>query len=206
MSAKKQKGTENQTDKVTSTEEQNMQQEAHEAADTPEQMEQELAAESADAENDLDALTAKYEEMQKKYDALHNDYLRLMADFDNYRKRTLREKSDLLKYGSEDALKKLLPVIDDFERALTALESSDDIKAVKDGVDLIYNKFRTYLDNNGVKEIPATGENFDTEVHEAITTFPAPTPEQKGKVIDCMTKGYKLNDKVIRFAKVVVGE
>ena len=106
----------------------------------------------------------------------------------------------------EDAIKKLLPVIDDFERALAALEKSDDIAAVKEGIELIYSKFTSYLDNNGVKEIPSVGESFDTEVHEAITTFPAPTPEQKGKVIDCMTKGYKLNDKVIRFSKVVVGE
>ena len=166
----------------------------------------ELPEEGASAQDELNKMTERCDELQKKYDDMHNDYLRLMADFDNFRKRTLREKADLLKNGGEDTLKKLLPVIDDFERALGALESSDDIQAVKEGVELIYTKFKNYLEANGVKEIPATGEDFDTEIHEAITTFPAPTPEQKGKVIDCMTKGYKLNDKVIRFAKVVVGE
>lgn len=166
----------------------------------------ELPEEGASAQEELDKLTARCEELEKKKEEMHNDYLRLMADFDNFRRRTLREKADLLKNGGEGALKNLLPVIDDFERALAALESSDDINAVKEGVELIYNKFKNYLETNGVTEIPATGEDFDTEIHEAITTFPAPTPEQKGKVIDCMTKGYKLNDKVIRFAKVVVGE
>ncbi|MEG1586565.1 MAG: nucleotide exchange factor GrpE [Bacteroidales bacterium] len=166
----------------------------------------ELPEEGVSAQEEINQLNGKCDELQKKYDEMHNDYLRLMADFDNYRKRTLREKAELLKNGGEDAFKKLLPVVDDFERALAALESSEDINAVKEGVDLIYNKFKNYLEANGVKEIPATGEDFDTEIHEAITTFPAPTPEQKGKVIDCMTKGYKLNDKVIRFAKVVVGE
>ncbi|MDO5570815.1 MAG: nucleotide exchange factor GrpE [Bacteroidales bacterium] len=166
----------------------------------------ELSEESRGAEDSLDKLTKKYDESQKKCEALNNDYLRLMAEFDNYRKRTLKEKAELLKNGGEDALKKILPVIDDFERALAALETSDDIKAVKEGINLIYTKFQGYLEANGIKEISAIGEPFDTEVHEAITTFPAPTPEQKGKVIDCMTKGYKLNDKVIRFSKVVVGE
>ncbi|MEG0948036.1 MAG: nucleotide exchange factor GrpE [Bacteroidales bacterium] len=166
----------------------------------------ELPEEGVSDQDELNKLTDRCAEMEKKYNDMHNDYLRLMADFDNFRKRTLREKADLLKNGGEGALKNLLPVIDDFERALSALESSDDINAVKEGVELIYNKFKGYLEANGVKEIPATGEDFDTEIHEAITTFPAPTPEQKGKVIDCMTKGYKLNDKVIRFAKVVVGE
>lgn len=179
-------------------------QNAQEPADIKPELE--LPEEGANEQEELNKLTERYQELEKKYNETHNDYLRLMADFDNYRKRTLREKAELLKNGGEDAIKKLLPVIDDFERALCALESSEDINAVKEGVELIYNKFKNYLDANGVKEIPATGESFDTELHEAITTFPAPTPEQKGKVIDCMTKGYKLNDKVIRFAKVVVGE
>lgn len=166
----------------------------------------ELPEEGAAEQDELAQLTARYEELEKKYNDTKNDYLRLMAEFDNYRKRTLREKAELLKSGGEDALKKILPVIDDFERAMGALENATDINAVKEGVELIYNKFKNYLEANGVTEIPSTGETFDTDVHEAITTFPAPTPEQKGKVIDCMTKGYKLNDKVIRYAKVVVGE
>lgn len=169
-------------------------------------VELELPEQSADSESKVDELTAQLAEMQKKYESQHNDYLRLMADFDNFRKRTLKEKAELLKNGGEDALKKLLPVVDDFERAMAALEGSNDVNAVKEGVELIYSKFRSYLENNGVKEIPAIGESFNDDIHEAITTFPAPTPEQKGKVIDCMTKGYTLNDKVIRHSKVVVGE
>ncbi len=181
---------------------------AEETAQTAETIEPELeiAETSESEETEIEALQKKYDDLEKRCQTLQNDYLRLMAEFDNYRKRTIKEKADLIKNGGEDAIKKLLPVIDDFERALAALEKSDDIAAVKEGIELIYSKFTSYLDNNGVKEIPSVGESFDTEVHEAITTFPAPTPEQKGKVIDCMTKGYKLNDKVIRFSKVVVGE
>lgn len=166
----------------------------------------EITEESVDSEEVADELQEKYDLLEQKNQTLQNDYLRLMAEFDNYRKRTLKEKADLLKSGGEDVIKKLLPVIDDFERAIDALEKSDDINAVKEGVNLIYNKFKAYLESNNVKEIPSIGESFDTELHEAITTFPAPTPEQKGKVIDCMTKGYKHNDKVIRYSKVVVGE
>ncbi len=142
----------------------------------------------------------------REKEALQNDYLRLMADFDNFRKRTLREKAELLKNGGENALKQILPVVDDFERAMQAMATAQDVESVKEGVELIYQKFKGYLTSNGVTEIEAVGQKFDTEVHEAITTFPAPTPEQKGMVIDCMTKGYKLNDKVIRFSQVVVGE
>jgi Molecular chaperone GrpE (heat shock protein) len=208
MSGNKHKGQ--QTSKISvddnlekeKIEQQNSETATNEANDE----ELELSEESQGAEDSLDELTKKYDEAVKKCEALNNDYLRLMAEFDNYRKRTLKEKAELIKIGGEDALKKILPVIDDFERALSALETSDDINAVKEGINLIYSKFLNYLEANGVKEIPATGETFDTELHEAITTFPAPTPEQKGKVIDCMTKGYKLNDKVIRFSKVVVGE
>ncbi len=144
--------------------------------------------------------------LQREKEALQNDYLRLMADFDNFRKRTLREKAELLKNGGENALKQILPVVDDFERAMQAMATAQDVESVKEGVELIYQKFKGYLASNGVSEIEAVGQKFDTEVHEAITTFPAPTPEQKGMVIDCMTKGYKLNDKVIRFSQVVVGE
>ncbi len=157
-------------------------------------------------EDELTLLQKENAALQAKFDTLQSDYLRLMADFDNFRKRTLREKAELLKNGGEDVLKKILPVVDDFERAMQAMGNAQDIEAVKEGVELIYAKFQAYLTSNGVTEIPANGEVFDTEIHEAITTFPAPTPEQKGKVIDCMTKGYKLHDKVIRFAKVVVGE
>ena len=148
------------------------------------------ADEAARLSAELETLKATIEKMQK-------DYLLLMAEFDNFRKRTLREKSELIKNGGENCMKAILPVIDDFERGLAA---------VKEGMSLIYNKFKSYLEQNGVKEIPTEGADFDTEYHEAVTMFPASDPAQKGKVIDTVQKGYTLNDKVIRFAKVVVGE
>lgn len=147
------------------------------------------------------------EELQKQLAAQKDAYLRLMADFDNFRKNTLRDKQNLLKYGGEDAFKKLLPVIDDFERAIDHMEKSDDINSLREGVNLIYSKFKAYLEQNELTVIPADmGETFDENIHDAMTLFPAPTPELKGKIVDCVTKGYKLKDKVIRFAKVVVGQ
>ena len=129
-----------------------------------------------------------------------------MAEFDNYRKRTLKERSDLIKTAGENILSSMLPLVDDFERALKAMETTEDVVAVKEGVDLIYGKFIAFLLQNGVKAIPTENEVFDTDLHEAITTFPAPTEDLKGKIIDCASKGYTLNEKVIRFSKVVVGE
>jgi molecular chaperone GrpE len=129
-----------------------------------------------------------------------------MAEFDNFRKRTIKERADLIKFAGEDVLKRILPLIDDFERALQAMETTEDVKAVKEGIDLIYAKFISFLSDNGVSVIPTENEAFNTDLHEAITTFPAPSEEQKGKIIDCVSKGYALNEKVIRFAKVVVGE
>jgi len=129
-----------------------------------------------------------------------------MAEFDNFRKRSIKERSDLIKFAGEDVLKKILPLIDDFERALQAMETSEDVKAVKEGIDLIYSKFMSFLSENGVTVIPTDQEQFNTDLHEAITTFPAPSEEMKGKIVDCVSKGYTLNEKVIRYAKVVVGE
>ncbi len=134
------------------------------------------------------------------------EYLFLMADFDNYRKRTLKEKQDLVKNGCEKALADLLPVVDDFDRALATLEKADNIDAVREGVELIYKKFTKYLDSYQVKAMESTGKEFDTDLHEAVTTFPAPTDDDKGKVIDTVLKGYTLNDRVLRHAKVVVGQ
>lgn len=151
-------------------------------------------------------LAAENEQLRSEVEQLKKEYLLARADLENFRKRTLKEKAELIKNGGETCLKDILPVIDDFERGLQAVGESSDIDAVKQGIELIYNKFRSYLERHGVKEIPAQGADFDTEYHEAVTTFPAPTPEQKGKVIDCVQKGYTLNDKVIRFSKVVVGE
>lgn len=133
-------------------------------------------------------------------------YIRLSAEFDNYRKRTLREKMELSKNAGEQLLLRILPVMDDFERALKLMDSNSDCKAMKEGIDLIYNKFRDFLKQSGVKEIEALGSEFDVETHEAITKVPAQDKSQKGKVIDVVEKGYYLNDKIIRFPKVVVGD
>ncbi len=145
-------------------------------------------------------------ELKKKYDELNDSHLRLMAEFDNYRKRTLREKSELIKNGGESALTHLLPVIDDFERALQNIRSAEDIKAVTEGVELIYSKFISYLSHQNVKPIETVGKPFDAETSEAIAMIPAPEPDMKGRVLDCVQTGYTLNEKVIRHAKVVVGE
>ncbi len=171
----------------------------------PENEENTPEVEAEEAELDETAkLSAEVEALKATIEKMKHDYLLLMAEFDNYRKRTLKEKSELIKNGGENCMKAILPVVDDFERGLAAVNDSNDIEAVKEGMTLIYNKFKSYLDQNGVKEIPTNGADFDTEYHEAVTLFPA--PDQKGKVIDTVQKGYTLNDKVIRFAKVVVGE
>ncbi len=148
----------------------------------------------------------KVEEMGRKLAEMNDKYLRLSAEFDNYRKRTLKEKMELTKSAGEQVLLNVLPVVDNFERALQSMDTATDVAALKAGVDLIYANFKEFLAQNGVKEIPTAGADFDTDLHEAVTLIPAPAPELKGKVIDCVQKGYYLNDKVIRFAKVVVGE
>lgn len=161
---------------------------------------------SAEEQDESVKLTAQIEELKSQLEKQHNDYLRLMAEFDNFRKRTLREKADLIKSGGESCMKAILPVIDDFERGLQAIETSEDIDAVKEGMQLIYNKFRSYLEQNGVKEMETLNCDFDPDRHEAIAQIPAASPEQKGKIIDCTQKGYTLNDNVIRFPKVVVAQ
>ena len=139
-------------------------------------------------------------EIQKK------EYMFLLAEFDNFRKRTLKEKSELIKNAAEGAMKDLLPVLDDFERAIQATSESNDVESIKEGVNLIYNKFVKYLEQKGVKAIESQDADFDTEYHEAVTTFPTDDESKKGKVIDTVQKGYVMNDKVIRHSKVVVGQ
>ena len=160
----------------------------------------------AEETNEADKVSAKLAELQNKYDELNNSHLRLMAEFDNYRKRTLREKSELIKNGGENALTQLLPVVDDFERALQNIHKAEDLTGVAEGVDLIYNKFVSYLASQGVKAMEVVGKPFDLDQSEAIATIPAPEEGLKGKVLDCVQTGYLLNEKVIRHAKVVVGE
>jgi molecular chaperone GrpE len=144
------------------------------------------------------------ENFELKYTELHDSYLRLIAEFDNYRKRTLREKADLIRTGGETALTSLLPVIDDFERAISTSKNTEDVGAVIQGLELIYSKFGAYLSQQGVTAIEAVGKPFDTEQFEAVATVVVPSKEAKGKVIDCIQTGYALHGKVIRHAKVVV--
>lgn len=144
--------------------------------------------------------------VEEKLAELQDKYLRLTAEYDNFRKRTLREKIDLQRSANESLLDALLPVADDFDRALQSVEEASDVGAVKEGLNLISGKFRGFLTQQGIKEIDAVNKTFDTDLHEAVTKIPAPTKKMKGKVVDVVQKGYFLNDKVLRFAKVVIGE
>ena len=163
----------------------------------------EEAIESTVVEDDI---TAKLEEIATELEEQRDKYLRLAAEFDNFRKRTMKEKSDLILNGGEKALNSILPVVDDFERAISTMEKATDVEAVKQGIDLIYNKFMSVLSQNGVKKIATDNQSLDTDYHEAIAVIPAPTEEHKGKILDCVQPGYTLNEKVLRHAKVVVGE
>lgn len=158
------------------------------------------------ADENLDQVIDPLVDLQKQLEESKDKYLRLSAEFDNYRKRTQREKMDLVRYGSEDILKAILPLVDDFERAIKSTQNTTDIEAVKHGLVLIHGKFSDFLKNNGVQVIEALGQDLDTDLHEAITKIPVEDQKQKGKIVDVVEKGYKLNDKVIRFAKVVMGE
>ena len=160
-------------------------------------------------ENEKSAEEKKADELEElgiKLQDINDKYVRLSAEFDNYRKRTLKEKMDLTKSAGEKILINILPVMDNFERALQSIDSAKDIDAVKEGVHLIYSNFKEFVTQNGVKEIETDNRSFDTDIHEAITKIPAPSKKLKGKVVDCIEKGYFLHDKVIRFAKVVIGE
>ncbi|WP_018669482.1 nucleotide exchange factor GrpE [Bacteroides gallinarum] len=148
---------------------------------------------------ELEKANAEIEDQKDKY-------LRLSAEFDNYRKRTMKEKAELILNGGEKSISSILPIVDDFERALKNMETATDVAAVKEGVELIYNKFMAVLGQNGVKVIETKEQPLDTDYHEAIAVIPAPDESLKGKILDCVQTGYTLNDKVIRHAKVVVGE
>lgn len=150
--------------------------------------------------------SAAEEELTAKLSELQDKYLRLSAEFDNYRKRTLREKMEITKTAGESVIISILPVIDDFDRALLSMEKATDIDSIKSGIDLIYNKLNDVLKQNGVKEIESFNLDFDSEIHDAVTKIPAPDDSLKGKVVDVIQKGYILNEKIIRHPKVVVGE
>ena len=151
-------------------------------------------------------LEKELEKAQEEIEEQKDKYLRLSAEFDNYRKRTMKEKAELILNGGEKSLSSILPVVDDFERAIKTMETATDVNAVKEGVELIYNKFMAVLAQNGVKVIETKDQPLDTDYHEAIAVIPAPLEAQKGKILDCVQTGYTLNDKVLRHAKVVVGE
>ena len=162
-------------------------------------------AEKKAAEETVEDSAQRIADLEEKLEHEKKEYAFLLSDFENFRRRTLREKADLIKNGAESAMRELLPVVDDLERALDAINKGGDLDSLKEGVDLIYNKFVKYLESQHVTAIDSTGKDFDTDVHEAVTTFPAPDPTMKGKVIDTTIKGYMINDKVLRHAKVVVG-
>lgn len=176
--------------------------EAVRASEAEEQIESEEAQELTAEEK----LEKELETVKKLVEEQKDKYLRLSAEFDNYRKRTLKEKAELIKNGGEKAITSILPILDDLERALQNMQKAEDVKAIYDGVDLIYQKFLKELSHEGLKKMEPIGEAFDTDYHEAIALVPSPSEEQKGKVLDCVQTGYTLNDKVIRHAKVVVAQ
>ena len=163
-------------------------------------------SEDTQAEQEVNTLENQLVELQAQVDKEKKEYLFLAAEFDNYRKRTLKEKAEIIKNGGENVLKGILPIVDDFERGLKAAESDSDAKSVLEGMTLIYNKLVKYLESMGVKEMKSTGEVFNSDIHEAIAQVPAPNEDMKGKVLDTVQKGYMLNDKVLRHAKVAVAQ
>lgn len=179
------------------------------APDDEQLVEDEAQNEAEEPEKELtpeEKLQVEVEKLQAEQEEMKDKYLRLSAEFDNYRKRTMKEKAELILNGGEKAFKAILPVIDDMERALATMQKATDVEAVKEGVDLIYNKFMQILGQNGVQAIDTKEKELDTDYHDAIAIIDAPTEELKGKILDCVETGYTLNDKVIRHAKVVVGK
>lgn len=168
----------------------------------------EVAEETEGTENlsELDSLKQMLQQREEAIEQKDKEYLFLMAEFDNFRKRTVREKAEIIKNGAENVLKGILPIIDDFERGIKAMNENTDANSVKEGIEMIYSKFIKYLQQNGVNEIASEDAAFDVDLHEAIAMVPVEDESKKGKVIDTITKGYTLNDKVIRHAKVAVGQ
>jgi molecular chaperone GrpE len=200
------KKTEEMKNVEEETAEKNMEQPA---AEEEQPVEGEAQQEAEEPEKELtpeEKLQAEVEKLQAEQEEMKDKYLRLSAEFDNYRKRTMKEKAELILNGGEKAFKAILPVIDDMERALATMQKATDVNAVKEGVDLIYNKFIQILGQNGVHAIDTKEKELDTDFHDAIAIIDAPSEELKGKILDCVETGYTLNDKVIRHAKVVVGK
>ena len=177
-----------------------------ETLNNAEEQPQDEQAENAAPMTHEEELEKELETAQETIEEQKDKYLRLSAEFDNYRKRTMKEKAELILNGGEKSLSSILPVVDDFERAIKTMETATDVQAVKEGVELIYNKFMATLAQNGVKVIETKDQPLNTDYHEAIAVIPAPSEAQKGKILDCVQTGYTLNDNVLRHAKVVVGE
>ena len=177
-----------------------------ETLNNAEEQPQDEQAENAAPMTHEEELEKELETAQETIEEQKDKYLRLSAEFDNYRKRTMKEKAELILNGGEKSLSSILPVVDDFDRAIKTMETATDVQAVKEGVELIYNKFMATLAQNGVKVIETKDQPLNTDYHEAIAVIPAPSEAQKGKILDCVQTGYTLNDKVLRHAKVVVGE
>ena len=173
-------------------------------------LEDELIEDVVDADDETvlpdDTVAKELEETKAALEKEKKEYLFLMADFDNFRKRVIKEKADLIKNASEKVLKGILPIVDDFERGLSATKDTDDAASIREGMELIYNKLIKYLNENGVKEMDTNNADFNADIHEAIASVPTGDDSKKGKIIDTTQKGYMLNDKVLRHAKVVVGE
>jgi molecular chaperone GrpE len=167
--------------------------------------EQAQETEAAETQQETAAAPTAEEKLKDELAQANDKYLRLYAEFDNFRRRTIKEREEARKTEGKDIIVALLPVLDDFERAQRAMDKATEVAPVKEGVTLIQNKLKNILTQKGLKEMPSIGNAFDADLHEAITNIPAPTDDLKGKVMDEMEKGYTLNDKVIRFAKVVVG-
>ena len=192
---------------MNSTTNENMDQEKVNTQETAEAQQTEQQAEQAAPElSPEEKLLQSLDEAEARITDLQDKYLRLSAEFDNYRKRTIKEKSEIIKTAAEKTITAILPVLDDMERALLNMQKSDDAQALREGMELINAKFLKILSQEGLNKIETEGADFNTDFHEAIAMIPAPSEDQKGKVLDCVQTGYKLNDKVIRHAKVAVAQ
>ena len=201
----------NKHNNMNPKEKENNQEEELKTQATPNECDEETVGQETSQENEAplteeEKLAQELEKANEQIEEQKDKYLRLSAEFDNYRKRTMKEKAELILNGGEKSISSILPIVDDFERALKNMETATDVAAVKEGVELIYNKFMSVLGQNGVKVIETKEQPLDTDYHEAIAVIPAPKEALKGKILDCVQTGYILNDKVIRHAKVVVGE
>lgn len=201
----------NKHNNMNPKEKENNQEEELKTQATPNECDEETVGQETSQENEAplteeEKLAQELEKANEQIEEQKDKYLRLSAEFDNYRKRTMKEKAELILNGGEKSISSILPIVDDFERALKNMETATDVAAVKEGVELIYSKFMSVLGQNGVKVIETKEQPLDTDYHEAIAVIPAPNEALKGKILDCVQTGYILNDKVIRHAKVVVGE